>query len=75
MFWVQKTDLMCLQAALIQELPQLWMLLFAMGKLKGIIGGLHDSEEFERLKEMELIAAGHCTAHREKIKDAFPSEL
>ncbi|MCC4768806.1 MBL fold metallo-hydrolase [Methanosarcina sp. DH2] len=44
------------------------------GNIKGIIGGLHNSEKFERLKEMELIAAGHCTAHKEKIKSAFPSK-
>lgn len=36
------------------------------GKVKGILGGLHDNEEFERLRGMELIAAGHCTVHREK---------
>lgn len=42
------------------------------GKVKGILGGLHDNEEFERLREMELIAAGHCTAHRERIKKIFP---
>jgi 7,8-dihydropterin-6-yl-methyl-4-(beta-D-ribofuranosyl)aminobenzene 5'-phosphate synthase len=42
------------------------------GKVKGILGGLHDNEEFERLREMELIAAGHCTAHRERIKEIFP---
>lgn len=42
------------------------------GKVKGILGGLHDNEEFERLREMELVAAGHCTAHRERIKKIFP---
>jgi len=45
------------------------------GKVKGIIGGLHANEEFERLRGMELIAAGHCTAHREKIKEIFPAEF
>lgn len=45
------------------------------GEIKGILGGLHDSEEFERLKEMDLIAAGHCTAHREKIKELFPEKF
>lgn len=45
------------------------------GKVKGIIGGLHDNEEFERLREMELIAAGHCTVHREKIKEIFPAKF
>jgi 7,8-dihydropterin-6-yl-methyl-4-(beta-D-ribofuranosyl)aminobenzene 5'-phosphate synthase len=44
------------------------------GDIKGILGGLHASDRFERLKEMELIAAGHCTVHKEKIKDAFPSK-
>ncbi|KKG18005.1 metallo-beta-lactamase [Methanosarcina sp. 2.H.T.1A.6] len=44
------------------------------GDIKGIIGGLHDSDRFERLKEMELIAAGHCTTHKGKIKDTFPSK-
>ncbi len=45
------------------------------GKIKGIFGGLHDSEEFERLRGLELIAAGHCTAHIKKIKQIFPSEF
>jgi len=45
------------------------------GKVKGIFGGLHDSEDFERLKGLELIAAGHCTVHREKIRELFPSEF
>jgi 7,8-dihydropterin-6-yl-methyl-4-(beta-D-ribofuranosyl)aminobenzene 5'-phosphate synthase len=45
------------------------------GKVKGIIGGLHDNEEFERLRGMELIAAGHCTVHREKIKEIFPAKF
>jgi 7,8-dihydropterin-6-yl-methyl-4-(beta-D-ribofuranosyl)aminobenzene 5'-phosphate synthase len=45
------------------------------GKVKGILGGLHDNEEFERLRGMELIAAGHCTAHKKKIKELFPVEF
>lgn len=45
------------------------------GKIKGILGGLHDSDRFERLEEMELIAAGHCTAQKEKIKEFFPSKF
>ena len=45
------------------------------GKVKGILGGLHDNEEFERLKGLEIIAVGHCTAHKEKIKEIFPSEF
>ncbi|AKJ40453.1 MBL fold metallo-hydrolase [Methanosarcina barkeri] len=45
------------------------------GKVKGILGGLHDNEEFERLRGMELIAAGHCTVHREKIKEISPAKF
>ena len=45
------------------------------GKVKGILGGLHDSEEFERLKGLDIIAVGHCTAHKEKIREIFPSEF
>lgn len=46
----------------------------SFGRIKGILGGLHDCEKFERLKELELIAAGHCTAHKEKIRNTFPSK-
>ncbi|AKB76753.1 7,8 dihydropteroate synthase (methanopterin) [Methanosarcina horonobensis HB-1 = JCM 15518] len=45
------------------------------GEIKGILGGLHDSDRFERFKEMKLIAAGHCTAHKERIKELFPSKF
>jgi 7,8-dihydropterin-6-yl-methyl-4-(beta-D-ribofuranosyl)aminobenzene 5'-phosphate synthase len=45
------------------------------GNIKGIFGGLHESKEFERLIKLEIIAAGHCTAHKEKIKEIFPSEF
>lgn len=45
------------------------------GRVRGILGGLHKSEDFERLKGLELIAAGHCTFHREKIKEIFPLEF
>ena len=45
------------------------------GEVKGIIGGLHDDDRFERLEGMELIAAGHCTTHKEKIKELFPTKF
>jgi 7,8-dihydropterin-6-yl-methyl-4-(beta-D-ribofuranosyl)aminobenzene 5'-phosphate synthase len=46
----------------------------SFGKVKGIIGGLHDSKEFERLEGLELVAAGHCTTHKEEIKKLFQTE-
>jgi 7,8-dihydropterin-6-yl-methyl-4-(beta-D-ribofuranosyl)aminobenzene 5'-phosphate synthase len=45
------------------------------GKVKGILGGLHDNEDFRILEELELIAAGHCTSHIKKIKEIFPSKF
>lgn len=45
------------------------------GKIRGLLGGLHDSDKFERFKDMELIAAGHCTTYKEKIKNTFPSKF
>ena len=41
----------------------------------GIFGGFHDSREFERRSRLEIIAVGHCTAHKEKLKERFPSEF
>lgn len=43
------------------------------GKVKGLIGGLHDSKEFEEFKGLELVAAGHCTVHKSEIRALFPS--
>lgn len=45
------------------------------GSIKGIFGGLHDSKEFERLTGLKIIAVGHCTVHKEKIKELFPLEF
>lgn len=41
------------------------------GKVKGLIGGLHDSTEFERLEGLKLVAAGHCTTHKVEIRERF----
>jgi 7,8-dihydropterin-6-yl-methyl-4-(beta-D-ribofuranosyl)aminobenzene 5'-phosphate synthase len=43
--------------------------------IKGILGGLHDSREFEILTGLKIIALGHCTGHKEKLKEIFPSEF
>lgn len=42
------------------------------GKIKGIIGGFHDTEDFERLKGAEIAIVGHCTVHKERIKEIIP---
>ncbi len=42
------------------------------GKVIGIIGGLHDSQEYELFRGMHLIGAGHCTAHKDVIREKYP---
>ncbi|MGP8320792.1 MAG: MBL fold metallo-hydrolase [Methanosarcinaceae archaeon] len=42
------------------------------GTVTGIIGGLHGSTEYGMLERMNLIAACHCTLHKEEIARQFP---
>ncbi len=42
------------------------------GTVAGIVGGLHGSTEYEVLEGMTLIAACHCTVHKEEIAMRFP---
>ncbi len=42
------------------------------GTVAGIIGGLHGSTEYGVLEGMRLIAACHCTVHKEEIAERFP---
>jgi 7,8-dihydropterin-6-yl-methyl-4-(beta-D-ribofuranosyl)aminobenzene 5'-phosphate synthase len=42
------------------------------GRVAGIIGGLHGSMEYDLLKGLNLIGAGHCTAHKKEIARKFP---
>lgn len=44
----------------------------SFGRVKGIIGGLHDSQEYGLFKGMQLIGAGHCTAHKDEIRKTYP---
>lgn len=39
------------------------------------MGELNDSREFEILTGLKIIALGHCTAQKEKLKERFPSEF
>ncbi len=43
------------------------------GTVAGIVGGLHGSTEYEVLEGMTLIAACHCTVHKEEIAMRFPA--
>jgi 7,8-dihydropterin-6-yl-methyl-4-(beta-D-ribofuranosyl)aminobenzene 5'-phosphate synthase len=44
----------------------------SFGRVIGIIGGLHDSQEYGLFKSMQLIGAGHCTAHKDEIRKKYP---
>ncbi|WP_321420354.1 MBL fold metallo-hydrolase [uncultured Methanomethylovorans sp.] len=44
----------------------------SFGNVIGIIGGLHDSQEYDIFKGMQLIGAGHCTVHKEEIRTEYP---
>lgn len=41
-------------------------------KIIGLIGGLHDFNNFPLLKELKVICPTHCTKHKQKIKELFP---
>ncbi len=44
------------------------------GRLYGIVGGLHDFEEYELLQGLDFILPTHCTRHREELKTRYPSQ-
>jgi 7,8-dihydropterin-6-yl-methyl-4-(beta-D-ribofuranosyl)aminobenzene 5'-phosphate synthase len=44
----------------------------SFGNVVGIVGGLHDSQDYGLFKCMHLIGAGHCTAHKKEIKMKYP---
>ena len=45
------------------------------GKLVGVIGGLHSSNEYGLLEGLDLIAACHCTFHKKEISKRFPGSF
>lgn len=44
------------------------------GKVYALIGGLHGFNEFELLKELELICPCHCTQYKSEIKELYPDK-
>jgi len=42
------------------------------GRVLGIVGGLHEFNEFDLLKDMRLICPCHCTLHKRKLATIFP---
>ena len=43
------------------------------GKMVGLIGGLHDFNNFHILEGLELVCAAHCTKHKKEIFKKFSS--
>ena len=43
-----------------------------LGKIYGLLGGFHDFEEYNLLKDISLIVPTHCTANKKKIMSLFP---
>jgi len=45
-----------------------------LGKPYAIIGGLHRFNEFDLLKDLQLVCPTHCTQFKEKIKSLYPEK-
>jgi len=43
-----------------------------LGKVYGLLGGFHDFDEYNLLKDISLIIPTHCTANKKKIMSLFP---
>lgn len=44
------------------------------GEPYAIVGGLHDSREFEALGRLELICGAHCTRYKAEIRALYPDK-
>jgi len=44
------------------------------GKLYAIIGGLHGFNEFDLLKDLQLVCPTHCTQFKSEIKSLYPKK-
>lgn len=45
-----------------------------LGEIRGILGGMHDFEDFEVLESLDLVAPCHCTAKKKEIAELFPEK-
>ncbi len=46
-----------------------------MGRVYGLIGGLHNFKQLSLLKNLKLIVASHCTRYKNDISKAFPNSF
>ncbi len=42
------------------------------GKVSALIGGLHGFDEFEVIKDLDLVCPTHCTQHKQRIRQIYP---
>ncbi len=47
----------------------------SFGNITGVLGGLHDSQEYGVFKDMQFIGAGHCTSHKDVIRKMYPEKF
>lgn len=45
-----------------------------LGKVFGIIGGLHGFSDFDRLRGLSLICPCHCTQYKSELRQLFPKQ-
>lgn len=45
-----------------------------LGEVYGLIGGLHDFEEYEVLENLSFVVPTHCTSHKKEIFDKYPEK-
>ncbi|MDO8885484.1 MBL fold metallo-hydrolase [Candidatus Oleimmundimicrobium sp.] len=45
------------------------------GKIYGLLGGLHNFNNLELLKNLNLIVPSHCTKYKDEISKAFPDSF
>jgi 7,8-dihydropterin-6-yl-methyl-4-(beta-D-ribofuranosyl)aminobenzene 5'-phosphate synthase len=46
-----------------------------LGKIYGVVGGLHGFSQLEKLQKIELIAPCHCTQYKQEIKETYPAQF
>lgn len=52
--------------------PKILNVASELGKVYGIIGGMHDFENYEVLEGLSLVVPTHCTSNKEEIANRFP---
>ncbi|MEM2991512.1 MAG: MBL fold metallo-hydrolase [Halobacteria archaeon] len=57
------------------KLSSIFSIAMKYGEIRGIIGGLHNCNEYSLLKNLELLAPCHCTYYKKQIASLFPNSF